>query len=353
MRLKDHHGSKYLLTQKMDKKIFVTGGTGFVGSHLLYRLASEKRDVLALKRATSDTGYTREVFQTYGANSQELFDRIEWVEGDILDRALLLEVTPNVDKIYHSAAMVSFDPAYKRKMLETNVQGTANVVDAALENAVKEMIHVSSVAALDPPKGYRLIDEQQLGNFPVRYSAYAESKFKSELEVWRGVEEGLKAMVVNPSIIIGPAAPLDGPGGIFKAVRKGMRYYPRGVTGFVDVRDVCRAIMALEDQDLFNERYIVSEGNHSYRYIFQTIARAFNSRMPDRRLTPAATAAAWRLEWLRSGIMRSRPRITRELHESAHRKVYYSNKKIANALDFHFIPVEDSICDTVSHFDEQ
>jgi len=322
-----------------------------VGAHLLYHLVSRDEKVLALKRETSNIDYTRKVFGIYGEDQQQLFDRIEWVNGDVLDPEVLTEHTRRADTIYHAAAMVSFRSSDRKKMLHTNVQGTANVVNAALENGVERLVFVSSVAALDPPKGEHPVEEQQFGNFPTRYSAYAESKFQSELEVWRGVEEGLTAVVVNPSVIIGPMVPLQGPGGLFTSLRKGMRYFPGGVTGFVDVRDVCRAMLALADRNLANDRYIVSEGNHSYKEMFRLIARTFNSKVPDKQLPAWVTAMAWRLEGLRAWLVGGNPRITREIHESAHRRVYFSNNKLVQSLDYTFIPIEQSVEDTISFFD--
>jgi nucleoside-diphosphate-sugar epimerase len=332
--------------------IFVTGGTGFVGAHLLYHLASRKEKVLALKRKTSNTNYTKAVFGVYEEDPGELFERIEWVDGDVLDYESLTEYTRQADTIYHVAAMVSFESSNQRQMLHTNVQGTTNVVNAALENGVERLVYVSSVAALDPAKGEQPVDEQQFGNFPARYSAYAESKFQSELEVWRGVEEGLPALVVNPSIIIGPMVPLQGPGGLFKSLRKGMGYYPGGVTGFVDVRDVVRAMLELSDRKVINDRFILSEGNHSYQEMFRLIASAFHSKVPKKKLPPWVTAMAWRLEGLRAGLMGDSPRITREIHESAHRRVYFSNEKLVHSLDYQFIPIEQSVEDTVTFFDQ-
>jgi len=331
--------------------IFVTGGTGFVGAHLLRHLVSRQEKVLALKRKKSNTECTRRVFQSYTEDPPGLFDHIEWVEGDVMDYESLLAAIGQADAIYHSAALVSFDPGDKRSMLETNIQGTANMVNVALEKGIEHIAYISSVAALDPQKENRVVDELQFGNNPTRYSAYAESKFQGELEIWRGVEEGLKAVVVNPSIIIGPLVPVDGPGGFFQAIRKGMGFYPSGVTGFVDVRDVCRALLELMDRGIYNERFILSQDNHSYRHIFQTIARKFNTRQPAKKIPPFATALAWRLEWMRSKVFGGKARITREIHESAHRKTHFSNEKIRKAIDFQFISIEKSIQDTVEYFE--
>lgn len=322
-----------------------------MGAHLLRHLIVNGEKVRALKRASSNTQYTQRVFETYRDDPPNLFDQVEWVEGDVLDHEGLLDATAGVDAIYHAAALVNFDPSSRRAMLETNITGTANVVNAALENGVGKMAYVSSVAALDPPREDVPVDEIQFGNNPTRYSAYAESKFQGELEIWRGVEEGLDAVVVNPSIILGPLVPVEGPGALFQSLRRGMSFYPSGITGFVDVRDVCRSLTQLMGREIYNERFILSEGNYSYRYIFQTIARAFGVRVPSRKLPPFATALAWRLEWLLAGLSNRNPRITREIHESAHRQVHFSNEKIRKAIDFQFTSIEQSIKDTVEHFD--
>mgnify|MGYP000093600727 CR=1 FL=1 len=329
--------------------IFVTGGTGFVGAHLLRHLVEEDQRIVALKRPTGDTGYTRRVFETYSGDAGNLFHRIDWVEGDVLDYMSLEKPMEGADRVYHAAAMVSFDPGKREAVLQTNIRGTANVVNAALEQGVSRIVYVSSVAALDPPKEDHPIDEQQFGNLPTRYSAYAESKFQGELEIWRGVEEGLQALVVNPSVIMGPLAPADGPGGFFHAIRGGLPFYPGGITGFVDVRDVCRAITELTAKDLFNERFILSRDNYSYRYVFETIARVLNVKPPRRRLHPALTATGWRLEWLRAKLTGSPPRLTREMHQSAHRQVAFSNRKLKEAIGFQYTPIEQTIADTARH----
>lgn len=327
--------------------IFVTGATGFIGAHLLYYLISGGNEILALKRSSSNLQYVKNVFRYHTRDWETLFNRINWTDGDVTDYDSLLEATQGIDEVFHGAAMVSFDPGDKYKMLNTNIRGTANVVNAALENGVRKLAYISSVAALDPVKENQIITEKFFGNFPQRYSNYAESKFKSELEVWRGTEEGLNAVVVNPSIVLGPCIPMEGSGSFFKVIRKGIGFYPSGMTGFVDVRDLCSILIKLMQHDFINERFIVSGENHTYKELFQLIAKQFQTKIPQRELKPFITNIAWRLERIRSRLFLQKPRVTKELHQSAHKRVRFSNEKVKKMLDYQFIPLEQTIADTV------
>ena len=328
--------------------VFVTGATGFIGAHLLYHLVNAGYDVVALKRPMSDLTYVKRVFGFYTADPEKYFKAVHWRTGNILEYENLLAYTRDADEIYHLSAMVSFRPGDKHKLLQTNILGTENVINAALEHGIRKLAYVSSVSALDPVRENQVITEQAFGNFPQRYSNYAESKFKSELEVWRGVEEGLNAVVINPSIVLGPFMPLKGPGALLKVIQKGIRFYPRGMTGFVDVRDVCHILLRLMQENFINEGFIVSEGNYAYKELFQMIAEKMDSRIPHRELNPLITNIAWRIERLRSFLFHQKPLVTKELHQSAHQKVRFSNKKIRHALGYQFMPLQQTIEDTLA-----
>ncbi|MFP4622190.1 MAG: NAD-dependent epimerase/dehydratase family protein [Bacteroidales bacterium] len=331
--------------------VFVTGATGFIGAHLIYHLIGGGNEVVAIKRATSDLQYVKRVLGFYTRDFEALFRKIKWIEGDIMEYDTIVEGMQGADEVYHAAAMVSFHPGDKYRMLNTNIRGTANVVNAALERGVKKLAYIGSVSALDPAKEGEVITEEFFGNFPQRYSNYAESKFQSELEVWRAIEEGLNALVVNPSIVLGPCIPLKGPGSFFKVIRKGIGFYPTGMTGFVDVRDVCDILIKLMQKDLMNERFIISEGNHTYKELFQLIAEAFHSKIPRRELKPFITDIAWKLERIRSKLFFQKPLITKELHQSAHKQVRFSNEKVKDTLNHSFITFQQSIEDTVKSLD--
>jgi nucleoside-diphosphate-sugar epimerase len=329
--------------------IFVTGATGFVGAHMLYHLVKADNEVLALKRPTSDTNYIKSVFRTYGEGEETLLNKVQFVDGDVLDYQELLEIDYHIDRIYHLAAMVSFSPRDKEKVLKTNVYGTSNIVNFALEKQIPEIAFVSSVAALDSLNEEQRITEENFGNNPERNSNYAKSKFQSELEIWRGVEEGLKVYVVNPSVILGPGLKVDGPGRFFKAIEKGMGYYPAGITGFVDVRDTCRVLMELVKNDVSNERFIVNEGNYSYRKLFNLIASMYQKKFADKELKPSWTKMLYKLDWLKTFFTGKDRLITRELHRSMHNKAKFSNEKVRSTLKFEFMPIEQTIQDSIEN----
>lgn len=328
--------------------IFFTGGTGFIGAHFLYHLMKKGEEVIALHRKNSDLEYVKNIFKYYESESLSLFDKIRWIEGDVTDYPFLVQNISHVDAIFHLAAMVSFNPKDYYRLMEINTKGTENIVNLAIEKDIPHLVYLSSVGALDPGKKGEKITEDDFGNNPKRMSKYAESKFKSELEVWRGIEEGLKAVIVNPSIVLGPGVPEEGAAKIFQKIRKGLKYYPEGITGFIDVRDVCKATLDLYYRGILNDRFILSEGNHSYKEIFELIAENYELRAPDKLLNPRLTGFAWRAERIRQKLFRGNPVITREMHNSMHNQVYFSNNKIREKLGYDFIPIAKTIEDTVS-----
>jgi len=264
--------------------IFVTGGTGLVGAHLLYQLTLAGHAVKALKRETSNLQQVLKTFSYYTLNPEALFTQIEWVNGDMLEYFELEKILTGITEIYHCAAIVSFDPKERKKMIANNVEGTANLVNAALENGVRKFCHVSSVAALGQLENGQLIAEETNWVPSKKVSGYSESKFFSEAEIWRGMEEGLDAVIVNPSIILGPANWETGSAKMFKTVWDGMKFYTNGITGFVDVKDVVSAMILLMNDTNFstvkNKRFLLSSENCSYRDIFFQIADALGKPRP-------------------------------------------------------------------------
>jgi len=205
--------------------IFVTGGTGLVGAHLLYELVKDGKKVKALKRETSDLLQVKRTFSFYTDNSEELFNRIEWVNGDLLDYFSFEKLLTGVSVIYHCAAMVSFQAKDRKSMITNNVEGTTNLVNAALEKNVSRICHVSSVAALGRLKNGEPVTENTNWFPSKKVSGYSESKYFSETEIWRGIEEGLDAVIVNPSIIFGPAKWENGSARMFKTIWDGLKFY--------------------------------------------------------------------------------------------------------------------------------
>ena len=334
--------------------IFVTGGTGLVGAHLLYELTLAGHNVKALKRKTSNLQQVVKTFSYYTQNPDELFARIEWVDGDILDYFAIENLLKGVTEIYHCAAIVSFDPKERKKMISNNVEGTANLVNAAIENGVKKFCHVSSVAALGQVENGAMITEETNWVPSKKVSGYSESKFFSEAEIWRGMEEGLDAVIVNPSIILGPANWDTGSAKMFKTVWDGMKFFTRGITGFIDVKDVVRAMILLMDDANFstakNNRFLLSAENISYGNVFFQIADALGKPRPKYFASDALLGLVWRSAKIAGMITGKSPLITRETAANASRVRNFDGSKITRIFGFQYLPVADSIQHTAGIF---
>ncbi len=325
--------------------ILVTGGTGLVGSHLLTELVRSGKQVRAIKRGASNRSRVEALI-----NDADLYSNIEWIEADIMDIYSLIEVMDCVTHIYHCAAVISFNPADSANMLKVNVDGTANVVNAALEKGVKKLCFVSSIAAIGRTINGETVTEKTPWKTSPNNSKYAISKYGAEREVWRGSIEGLDAVIVNPSIIIGPGDWNTGSCKMFKQAWSGLKFYTTGINGFVDVRDVCRIMVQLMDSDIRNERYIISSENYPFRDLFNAACKALGKPLPYIKAGSWLSGLTWRLEALRSFFTGSRPLITKETARSANQQYYYSNEKIRKALNYNFIPVEESVKDTCAVF---
>ncbi len=332
--------------------IFVTGGSGLIGSHLLYRLVQEGKKVKALKRGTSNLQQVLRVFSFYTENPEHLFDRIEWVTGDILDYFKMEQLLKGADEVYHCAAIVSFNAGDSRQMITNNVTGTANMVNASLENGVKKFCHVSSVAALGHNQNGFPIDEQTNWIPSKKVTAYSESKFFSETEIWRGIEEGLEAVIVNPSIVLGPGNWNEGSPKLFKTIADGLRFYTKGVTGYVDVMDVVKAMILLMKDENFdrckNQRYLLNSENWSYQKLFNHIADALNKPRPAYFASSLALGFAWRATAAMNLFSKSKLPITRETAAAAGSKNNYDGSKIKKAIEFEYLPVAESIKQTAA-----
>lgn len=327
--------------------IFVTGGTGLVGSHLLYELVKTENKVRALKRKSSNTGQVLKTFGYYTSTPEELYNLIEWVEGDILDLDSLINVMDSVTDVYHCAAFVSFSPSDRKKMIRNNVEGTANLVNVSIEKGVKRFCHVSSVAALGRNKDNQPVTEETNWIPSKRVSGYSESKFFSENEVWRGIEEGLDAVIVNPSIILGPANWDSGSAKFFKTVWKGLAFYTRGTTGFVDVRDVVQAMILLMDDKNFenckSQRYILNGANLSYQQFFNQIADSLGKPRPSVYANNFLLGILWRVSELWGLISFGKTMITRDSLAHSNKNFQFDGSKITRMLQMKYRPAGDTI----------
>ena len=317
--------------------VFVTGGTGLVGSNLLLQLVDKGEKVRALKRSNSNI---REVEKFFKRNkSQEIFHKIEWIEGDILDITFLPTALKDVKTIFHTAAFVSFDPKDEDRIIQNNVDGTEALINEAIDSGVENFVYVSSIAAMDDVNPVtKLIDEKSTWNNDANHSAYAISKYCSEMEVWRGSQEGLNVLVVNPSVIIGS---FDGKRESEKLFQDNFinTYAPSGGTGFVDVRDVVNIIIDLYDQKLFNQKFIINSENLTYSDVLNYIGKKKQTEInsiSNKTLKTLQIVTSF-TKYLGT------PALDSGTYQALTTFTKYDNSKIINTLDYTFIPVTESI----------
>lgn len=330
--------------------IFVTGGTGLVGSHLLLQLAQKQIPIKALYRTEERRQHVLKIFALYSEESRALFEKIEWVKGEINDLGVLDDAMTDVTYVYHCAALVSFDPRDRDRLFKINEIGTANIVHTALEKGVKKLGYVSSVASLGRSEHVEMIDEGAMWKSGPENSQYAISKYAAEQQVWKGTQEGLPAVMVNPSIILGPGFWEAGSSKIFSSIANGFSFYSNGVNGFVDVRDVASALIELVESDVENERFVLSAESWSYRDVFTAIANALGVKPPSVNTPSWLGEIVWRAEWLRSRITGKYPMVTKETARTAQQKVYYSSEKIKRMLSFNFRPLGRTIEEAASYY---
>ncbi len=330
--------------------ILVTGSTGLVGSHLLFELTKGNPRVRALYRSKTGIETVKKLFAIYAPNSVEQFERIEWVNCDITDYPSVSEALVGIKTVFHCAAMVSFNPKNAEAMIFNNVQGTANVVDACISGGVEGFCHISSIAALGDENSKGVVDETCGMGKLKRRSAYSRSKFFSENEVWRGIEMGLNAVIVNPSVIIGPGSWTSGSGLLFSTVNKGFPFYTLGVSGYIDVRDVVKAAIQLTKLKKWGNRYLLNSENLSHRFVFSNIALELNKKPPHIHVKPWMALLVVPFAWLVSKITLKEPILTRDAAKSGHSVTYYSSQKITDELNFSFTPVNEAIEHTARIF---
>ena len=317
--------------------ILVTGGTGFLGAHLIRFLLQHQYAV-------------RAIYRTEAAIPADLRDQVQWVACDVLDILGLDDAMQGVDYVFHCAAVVSFSAKDRRMMYNINVTGTANVIHAALTAGVKKMIHVSSIAALGRTEENIVITEKTTWQDSNLNSFYAQTKHLAELEVWRGIEEGLTAVIVNPSVIIGETDWNKGTGRFFKTMRKGLRYYPTGSNGFVSVHDVVQCMYLLMRSEVTNDVFILNGDNISYKQFFTIVTGTLGVPGPQFQLSPALVKLVRRVATMWSMLTLREPFLTRETATTVNHNYTYSNDKFIRQFNFSFEKAEVFIGRTAAHY---
>jgi len=332
--------------------ILVTGGTGLVGSHLLYKLALNTNKIRAIYRENSNLNAVRNVFSYYSDNYEALFNKIEWVKADITAILELKNTFENVTEVYHCAALISFNPKDYWKMRKINIEGTANVVNFCIDNKVDKLCFVSSIATLDKPVNSELIDEECEWISSQNKSDYAITKHGAEMEVWRASQEGVKVIIVNPGVILGAGYWNSGTGKLFSKIHKGFNFYSEGITGFVSVDDVVKSMITLMDSSILNEQFILVAENLSFKTVFVEIAKAFGKKPPIIKVNKFMTSITWRVAEFWAFITNKNPILTKTSAQSLHSKSFYSSNKIIKTLDFKFEKITNTIASTCKLFNK-
>ncbi|MCS6824403.1 MAG: NAD-dependent epimerase/dehydratase family protein [Cytophagaceae bacterium] len=313
--------------------VFLTGASGLLGSHVARDLLLQNYSITALKRPHSDFSLISDVSP-----------RVNWIEGNVFDINLLEYIIAQVDYVIHCAAIVSFSPNDKTAMYKTNVEGTQNIVNAIINTGCKaQLIHISSVAALGRKQNSKVIDEENVWENSPHNTHYAITKYLSELEVWRGIEEGLQAVILNPSLIIGPGNWNGGSTKIFKYVYDEKPFYPAGTVNYIDVRDVVTTINFFLKTKFTNDRYIVSADSVDYKKLFDTIAFYFKKKPPRIKTNSFINELAWRVEYIRSLITGSTPIVSKETANISKLSVHFKNDKIKKLSGINFKTLNESV----------
>jgi nucleoside-diphosphate-sugar epimerase len=327
--------------------VFVTGGSGLLGSHILLDLLRSGQEVRALRRPGSNLDRVRELFHWYGAEA--LYDKIQWVTGDLTDIPSLDIAMEGAIAVYHCGALISFDPGDRAKLLKVNQEGTRNIVNLCLHKGASRLYYVSSIATIRGAGGG--VSENDLWD-PAHSNAYATSKYLAEIEIWRGGQEGLQTVLVNPGVILGPGFWSGGSGRIFSRLDSGLKFAPPGSTGFVGVWDVVRALKALGESNCLNERFVLVTENLEYFSLFQKIAELLGVAPPKSVLATWQLEALWRLDWVRSHMGGGKRRLSKSIARSLRRPVQYSSKKIQERIGFRFQPFDEVLQQCADNFRE-
>lgn len=321
----------------------ITGATGLVGAHVALQLLQQGKSVVAIKRNASDISKTKKLFSYYTTDSENLFNQIKWVDADISDIYALLDALEGIDTVYHCAGFVSFNYKQRKQIHAINTVGTANIVNACLEKKTKALCFVSSIATLQNPDITKNIDESVYWKSSPSASDYAISKYNGEREVWRGMEEGLNAVIVNPGIILGPGFWYQSSGKLIETCYKGNPFYTEGSSATIDAKDVATCMIQLTEQQHFGKRFVLTENNYSFKHILSEAHKALGKKEPYINAGKGLLITA---KWLNSFmcmITGKEPIITKETITAGLEKNSFSNVRIKKTINFSFTPLQETL----------
>lgn len=324
--------------------VLVTGGTGLVGAHLVLHLIESGESVRAIYRNLESIQKTKDLFSLYKKDA--LFEKISWIQVDITDVPSLETAFENVEYVYHCAALISFDPKDEDLLRKTNIEGTANIVNFCIAKAVKKLCFVSTIAALgDLKENEKIITEEAEWNPEKPHSDYAISKYGAEMEIWRGQQEGLETVIINPGVIIGPGFWEQGSGLLFKKVANGLSFYTNGITGFIAVPDVVKIAVKLMKNGHLNDRFTLIAENIDFRDLLNSIADSLNAKRPSIHASPLLVNILYRIDWFFSNILGQKRKLDKATAKASYAKNWYSSEKIKNTLATEFLDIHQYIKD--------
>jgi nucleoside-diphosphate-sugar epimerase len=329
--------------------ILVTGGTGLVGAHLLYHLLKNDEKIRAIYRSEEKIKAVEKVFSYYTEDTS-LIEKIEWFKADITDIPAMIPAFVNIEKVYHCAAFISFNPKDYKEMRKVNIHGTAIIVNLSIDAKIKKLCFVGSIASVGDSLNGDLITEENEWNKELDNSGYSITKFGAEMEVWRASQEDVEVVIVNPGVILGSGFWTSGSGKFFSQVKNGFTYYTEGITGFVGVKDVVKAMVLLMNSDVKNERFILVSANKTYKEVFFLIADAFNVKRPSKKIKAWQTNLLWRISSIIALFTKKAPLLGKYSAKSAHEISKYSSEKIIEKINFQFEEIETVVKDVCSNF---
>ena len=320
--------------------VLVTGATGLLGSYLVKLLLAKGEQVRAIRRQSSDlsllTGYA---------------DKVEWVYADVQDVPSLEDAMQGITQVYHCAAVISFVPSEVDGMMKANIEGTANVMNAALNEGVQKVVYVSSIAAFGIAAEDKVIDEKFTDPNINKAFWYYRSKHYAEREAWRANAEGLDVVVACPGTILGAGWWDDEPNSLFKEIYHGLKFYTTASMGFVDVRDVVNCLyLLMQDKDNSGEKYIIVAENTKFNDLMFLMADTMKVKRPSIHATPFIRSVAWVVEAFKAWFTKKRPLITKESAALASINFRFSNQKIKQRYNYNFRPISQTVVDTARVF---
>ncbi len=330
--------------------VLVTGGTGLVGSHLLYFLLKKEVPVRAIHRKTSNLTSVKEVFSYYSEDSEALFDRIQWVEANLTDVPALTIAFEGITQVYHAAAYISFNPKHFRKLQKSNTEGTANIVNLCLVNNITKLCYVSTIATLGSTDDDSLISEETHWNPEENNNVYAITKYGAEMEIWRGTQEGLDAVIVNPGVILGSGHWNSASGFIIKRASHGEKYYTGGGVAVVDVRDVVRALILLMESAVKNEQFILAGTNLYNKDLLSRLAINFDITPPTKEIAKWKLMLLSKIDWISCRLFGTKRKLLKAMVHSLYKVSFYDGSKIENTISFSYTPIEKTLTRIVSDF---